>query len=229
MAAKPKATEEKRRVRNPEATRESILKAARTVLSEDGPEGLSVSRVANLAGVNRGTAYQHFATREDLLKATADWVGDQLLSDGVFASEGSENIGDRKMPASEQPVFETMESMVKFAVENPELGRIWLFEMLSSKNPSGDKFFERYKKGIEALIEGEFGHEDVDSEALAVLMLAGNFLWPVWVDAHAKSKRERSAMTKRFSREMLRLCLYGVLKPKRYPHLSKMLKEDLAS
>ena len=227
MAAKPKATEEKRRVRNPEATREAILTAARTVLSEDGPEGLSVSRVANLAGVNRGTAYQHFHTREDLLHATADWVADQLLSEGVFAARDEVVSSEKTMPAKEQPVFETMERMVNFAVENPELGRIWLFEMLSSKNPSGDKFFARYKQGIESLVAGEYGHDDVDSEALAVLMLAGNFLWPVWVNAHAKTKKERTAMTKRFSREMLRLTLNGVLKPKHYPNLIKMLKDDL--
>ena len=85
MAKKTEATPAKKRVRNPEATREAILKAARTVLSEDGPEGLSVSRVANLAGVNRGTAYQHFATREELLQATADWVAGQLISQGIFA------------------------------------------------------------------------------------------------------------------------------------------------
>src|SRR5438309_1767095 len=50
----------KRRPRDPEGTREAILEAARTRLAADGPEGLSLSEVAHLAGVNRGTAYQHF-------------------------------------------------------------------------------------------------------------------------------------------------------------------------
>ena len=60
----------KRRARNPEATREAILAAARTILAQDGQEALSLSQVANLAGVNRGTAYQHFETRENLIAAT---------------------------------------------------------------------------------------------------------------------------------------------------------------
>jgi hypothetical protein len=49
---------ENRRVRrrDPERTREAILEAARTRLANDGPEGLSLSEVAHLAGVNRGTA-----------------------------------------------------------------------------------------------------------------------------------------------------------------------------
>jgi len=45
----------------------------------DGPEGLSLSEVAHQAGVNRGTAYQHFETRDKLIKATAQWVSDKLF------------------------------------------------------------------------------------------------------------------------------------------------------
>lgn len=226
MAKKTEATPAKKRVRNPEATREAILKAARTVLSEDGPEGLSVSRVANLAGVNRGTAYQHFATREELLQATADWVAGQLISQGIFA-EAFDGESAPRLPPKEQPVYETIERMVNFAVENPELGRIWLFGMLGSEDPAGDPFFDRYKKGIEALSQSGAGREDVDSEPLSVIVLAGIFLWPVWVQAHAKSKREQAKMTKRFSRELLRFCMYGTLKPQKYPKLVALLKEEL--
>src|SRR5579863_6176588 len=67
-----------RRKRDPEGTREAILEAAREVLAQDGKEGLSVAQVAQRAGVNRGTAYQHFPTREHLLEATAVWVSSEL-------------------------------------------------------------------------------------------------------------------------------------------------------
>src|ERR1700753_2071017 len=68
-----------RRKRDPEGAREAILEAAREVLAQDGKEGLSVAQVAQRAGVNRGTAYQHFQTREQLLEATAAWVSDKLF------------------------------------------------------------------------------------------------------------------------------------------------------
>src|SRR6185295_1942393 len=68
-----------RRKRDPERTREAILEAAREVLAQDGKEGLSVAQVAQRAGVNRGTAYQHFQTREQLIVATAAWVSDKLF------------------------------------------------------------------------------------------------------------------------------------------------------
>ena len=62
-----------RRRRDPESTRVAILEAAKTVLAREGAEALSVSSVAKLAGVNRGTAYQHFQVKEDLVRATLDW------------------------------------------------------------------------------------------------------------------------------------------------------------
>src|SRR6201987_6486912 len=83
----------KRRTRDPEGTREAILEAARTRLAADGPEGRSLSEVAHLAGVNRGTAYQHFETREKLIKATAQWVSDKLFR-AVFGDP--ETIGERR-------------------------------------------------------------------------------------------------------------------------------------
>src|SRR5579871_1141738 len=69
-----------RRKRDPQGTREAILEAARQELAQDGKEGVSVAQVAQRAGVNRGTAYQHFQTREQLIEATAAWVSDQLYT-----------------------------------------------------------------------------------------------------------------------------------------------------
>src|SRR5579862_4876009 len=83
-----------RRKRDPEGTREAILEAARELLAQDGKEGVSVAQVAQRAGVNRGTAYQHFQTREQLIEATKAWVSDQLYT-AVF--------GDTDQ-AGEQPV-----------------------------------------------------------------------------------------------------------------------------
>src|SRR6266404_2291872 len=67
-----------RHKRDPEGTREAILQAAGEVLAQDGKEGVSVAQVAQRAGVNRGTAYQHFQTREQLIEATTIWVSERL-------------------------------------------------------------------------------------------------------------------------------------------------------
>lgn len=207
-----------------EATRESILAAARTVLASDGPEALSLSKVAHLAGVNRGTAYQHFKTREDLIKATVAWVSEHL-STTIFG--GLEIPEDSRSRLKEQrPVYDTISALVDFAVENPALGRIWLFELLSSPNPGDDLFFRQFKQVTQQLADSEYSQSGIDTEVLSVIILAGYFLWPEWVRAHADSDEQRQAMAGRMRREVLRLFLFGVLKADEFPQLKEMLAQE---
>ncbi|TGD71379.1 TetR/AcrR family transcriptional regulator [Mangrovimicrobium sediminis] len=209
-----------RRRRNPQATREEILAAARTVLASDGPDGLSLSRVAHLAGVNRGTAYQHFETRDDLIQATVDWVSEHLLQ-RIF---GDNDEGDGQ--PHNRPIFEAISILVDFAVENPELGRIWLFSVMSSDNPGENAFFRRFAQSTRDLAESEHSEEGIDAEALSVVMLAGYFLWPLWVRANSRTTREREAMTRRMRREMLRLMMHGVVRAESFPHLQQLLDDS---
>jgi len=212
------------RRRNKAATREDILEAARTVLASDGPDALSLSKVANLAGINRGTAYQHFETREELIKATVESVG-QHLSATIFGNLKVNKEGHWEGSDEERPVDAVVAGLVDFAVDNPALCRIWLFEVLSSSNPSEDPFFRQFKESTRELAETQYAQKDIDVEALSVLMLAGYFLWPVWVDAHATTDRQRKNMAARMRHEVLRLFLYGVLKADQFPHLQDFLKK----
>ena len=212
------------RKRNKEATREAILAAARTVLASDGPDALSLSKVAHLAGINRGTAYQHFETREELIKATIDWVSEHL-STTVFGGMGLDEDGYFS-DATNRPVYEVIAQLVNFAVENPALGRIWLFEVLSSEKPGEDLFFRQFAQSTKGLAESEESEENIDVEALSVMLLAGYFLWPEWVRSHASTEQERQGMAKRMQREVLRLCMHGVLKADKFPHLEKFLEES---
>jgi len=220
LESEPATREGARRRRNPEATREEILAAARTVLASDGPDGLSLSKVAQLAGVNRGTAYQHFETREDLIKATVAWVSEHLV-ETVF---GHHDKNGNSLDPGVQPVYEVISGMVDFAIENPELGRIWLFEILSSDNPGNDPFFKQFMQATQTMAASDVSEDGIDPEVLSVMLLAGYFLWPVWVRGRARSKKERHAMSQRMRREVLRLLLHGALRAEAFPQLEKLLK-----
>jgi AcrR family transcriptional regulator len=217
MADRVKLPAPKKRVRgtrNPDGTREAILEAAREVLAQDGQEGLSVSQVARRAGVNRGTAYQHFQTREQLIEATAEWVSEKLFH-AVYgnlvdlAGQTADSVGIRRVT----------EHLADFAMENPELGRAWLFELLSSRRPASDRFWREYESSFEELAKTEYAQPGIDTEVVSVLTLAGMFLWPVWARAHTRNAKERQQMAKRFSREILRLSLHGTLRPEKFPEL----------
>jgi AcrR family transcriptional regulator len=208
----------KRRSRNPEATRAAILDAACTLLAKDGPEGISLSEVATLAGVNRGTAYQHFETREKLIEATASWVSDKMFR-AVFGDP--ETIGERQV--EQVDVSALTDRLINFAMDNPELCRIWLLQLLSSPEPTADPFWREYEGSLARFAKTDLAQPDVDTEALSIINLAGAFLWPVWARSHAHGDEERGALAKRFTQETLRLSMYGSLQSERFPQIAERL------
>lgn len=214
------STKRPRRKRDPQSTREAILEAARQQLSQDGKEGVSVAQVAQRAGVNRGTAYQHFQTREQLIEATAAWVSDKL-----YRSVFGDPAVAREQPVESVSIAGITEHLAEFAMENPEIGRVWLFELLSSRRPANDPFWQQYLSNLERFAKTNLAQPGIDAEVVSVLLLAGAFLWPVWARAHARSAKERQQMAKRFTREVLRLCLHGTLRPEKYADLEELVRQ----
>lgn len=204
-----------KRRRDPESTRAAILEAAGTLLAKNGPEGLNVSQVAQLARVNRGTAYQHFQTREQLLDATMEWVSKKLCH-AVF--ETATPLGDPQNHMVNPR--QVAEHLIEFAMENPELSRAWLFQVLDSSRPSSDPFWTQYKSRLEQFAKSEYARPGIDCEVHSVLMLVGTLWWPVWARAHARTAKERKQMAKRFSNEALRLSLYGTMRAEKFPELA---------
>jgi len=207
-----------RRPRDPEGTRRAILEAGGVQLAKGGPEGLSVSGVAHLAGVNRGTAYQHFESRDKLIKATAEWVSEKLYS-CVFG------IGpDAPERAVEEiDVAGLTDRLADFAMDNPALCQGWLLHVLASPDPSADVFWREYEGSLRRFAATNRARANIDTEVLSVVMLAGAFLWPVWARAHAKSAKERRALSRRLAQECLRLSMYGSMQPEFYPEIASRL------
>jgi len=197
--------------RDPEQTRAAILEVAGKLMAKDGAEGLSVSQVAQLAGVNRGTAYHHFPTRSELIEATKAWVSQKLRKEvfGEFPPGSDEYT--RRDPR------EVIESLVNFAMEYPEFGRVWLYEVLSSSQPASDPFWHIYKAHIDTFVSSEYSQPGIDAEVHAVSLLVGVFLWPVWARTHAPSAAARRKMAQRYTDEMLRISLHGTLRKEKFP------------
>ncbi len=212
-----------RRPRNPAATREVILGAARSLLARDGPDGISVSAVATLAGINRGTAYQHFATREQLVAATTQSVSDQLFH-AAFGDPAS--ISDRRVEDVDITLLTT--TLADFAVDNPALCRIWFMQLLASDEPAQDPFWREYAGSLRRFTETDLAEPGIDSDVFSLLMLAGNFLWPVWTKAHEKSASERRVLARRFALESLRLAMHGSMRAEFFPQIEQLIAPDVA-
>jgi AcrR family transcriptional regulator len=198
---------------DPESTRREILQAALEILAKDGPESLSVAAVARRAGVNRGTAYQHFPTREDLAHATASWVSERIYKE--FYGGLEELAGDSEV----YPPDLALERLSGFAMNNPELSRAWLFDVMSTRGSVTDKFWKKYVAQLGEFVDAGYGRRDMDVEVFAFITLASALLWPIWVGAHARNPRARDKMQRRFFDEMMRLVLFGSLVPERHADL----------
>jgi AcrR family transcriptional regulator len=218
------AIQDKRRPRDPEATRADILEAALTLLSKEGPEAVSLSAVAVLAGVNRGTAYQHFETRENLVAATLELVSERMFR-AVFGDP--DVIGERDVEKVD--MVETTESLTTFAMENPDLCRIWLLQLLTLPDPTQDPFWREYAGSIERFARTDLAQPSIDTTVVSVITLAGTFLWPVWARSHSRDEAGRKALADRFSTEMLRLTLRGTLIEKNNPDVVKRVADGAAA
>ena len=210
--------EKTRRPRDPEATREAILEAAGTLLAKNGPEGVSLAEVAQLAGVNRGTAYQHFATRENLIQVTVQWMSGKMFR-AVFGDP--ETIGERRI--DEVDIADLADRLAAFAMENSELCRVWLMQLLASADPTSDPFWREFSSSLARFAKTDLAQDNIDTEALSVMMISGTFLWPVWARSHARDDEERRGLARRFVQEMLRLCMYGSVRPEKYPDVARRL------
>ena len=208
-----------RRPRDPIATRAVIIEAACTLLAKDGPEGISLSEVALLAGVNRGTAYQHFDTREKLIEETVAYVSDKLYR-AVLGDP--EKAGERQV--EHVNMVAVTENLATFAMENPVLCRVWLLQILSAPDPSSDPFWREYAGSIGRFAQTERAQPGIDVEVFSIITLAGHFLWPIWARSHSHDDAERAALAHRFAREMLRLSLHGTLKPEKVPEVAAQLE-----
>jgi AcrR family transcriptional regulator/transposase-like protein len=205
--------------RDPQSTRTAILEVACNLLAKDGHEGLSLTEVAQIAGVNRGTAYHHFKTREKLVKATTDWVSEQLY----WAMYGDPAKREER-PVEKWDVPELNDRLASFALKNPELCRVWLLQILASPDPGNDLFWREYQLSAARWAKSKFAQPGVDHEVTTVLTLASHFLWPVWVQAHFKGKRDDQKLARRFTDELLRLSVFGSLRAEYYPDIIKRLE-----
>jgi AcrR family transcriptional regulator len=95
--------------------RQALIDAARALLAEAGPSGLSLRAVARSAGVSQTAPYRHFVSREDMLAAVAE-DGFRRLRERMVAGAANE----RSKRALQRIAIE----YVRFALEYPAEYRV---------------------------------------------------------------------------------------------------------
>ncbi len=147
----------KQRNRNYEDTHQLLIEKAAELILESGADGVSVSALARVTGINRSTIYYHFDTRESLMSAagqksreqapSADgsvsrWVGIDNMSDcfrsnpEVIASWIDRSIADgeirERYPQWDRLVAQIADAYAELALEEPCDADVYCALVLSS-------------------------------------------------------------------------------------------------
>ncbi|MEX1311216.1 MAG: TetR/AcrR family transcriptional regulator [Candidatus Sulfomarinibacteraceae bacterium] len=56
-----------------------ILQAATEVFAEQGFAAVTVAEIANRAGIGKGTVYEYFTSKEELLFAVFEWINERIF------------------------------------------------------------------------------------------------------------------------------------------------------
>jgi len=116
-----------------ERTRRRLLDAARTLILAGGEAGISASSVAREAGVAGATFYEHFANRDDLLRALAEQLFDDLRTE--LAVQRREAL---QAPNDEERLRQEFRTPLEILSASPDLFRLALWVRHHPGSPIGD-------------------------------------------------------------------------------------------
>lgn len=176
-----------RRNKGFEETHQEMIETAVRLISEKGVEALSVSALAREMGVNRTTVYYHFETREALIAAVKTWSSEQLAR--AFGPIGSQ--------------AERTDYITRFVLENPELIKLWIEEVLSPGDmrdsyPQWDALVKGTQRSLEAAGGG-------DAEVFCVILLTSAFIGPRVFGNRVRPDEPPEKIIERFRREWQRI------------------------
>jgi AcrR family transcriptional regulator len=130
-AAKPKRPARRTQEERRRGTQEAVLKAAMTVLIEDGYEKFTTTRVAKAAGVSRGAQENYFRTKNELIVAATRYTLTQAADEAralAARNRASSDPVERFLADSKSfffsPTFLALMEIVAVSRHDPKLSKV---------------------------------------------------------------------------------------------------------
>ena len=155
-----------------EGTRRRLKEAATAEFAERGPDGTTMARIADRAGINKERLYKYFGDKQALFETVLTDELDKLAASVAPAPAGFEDIG------------EFAGRTFDYQAAHPQLVRLLLWEGLSGR-PVADEANRtaHYKDKVRAYAAAQHNgvlDGDLDPEHL-VFMIIGLAAW--WISA----------------------------------------------
>ncbi|MBO6802923.1 MAG: TetR/AcrR family transcriptional regulator [Thalassospira sp.] len=151
------------------------LQQAENILTDEGPAGLSLRRLARLTGVSEAAPYRHFDGKDGILAAVAIAAFERFAEQLESAAESHPNHEERIMALGA--------AYVQFAVENPQHFRL----IFGRERPPLDQYPELRDAADNAFDVLQRAVTSVDRKAemtLAEAASAYNRALAAWSRAH---------------------------------------------
>jgi AcrR family transcriptional regulator len=100
--------------------RERIVEEALRIVTDEGPEGVTIRALAQRLGLSAGSIYTHFRSKDELLQQVAAQGFDRLMAEAVGAME----LADPR-----EAMLEGGRRYLQFAEANPALYRLMFAEV----------------------------------------------------------------------------------------------------
>jgi AcrR family transcriptional regulator len=152
-----------------EGTRRRLKEAATVEFAERGPDGTTMARIADRAGINKERLYKYFGDKQALFET--------VLTDELA-----------KLAASVEPPTEGLEGIGEFAgrtfdyyAANPHLARLLLWEGLAGGPPADEEnrraHYQRKAMAYAAAQREGVLDDDIDPDHLVLIIIALAAWW----------------------------------------------------
>lgn len=165
--------------------RRAILAATRALLAEHGAEGVTMERVAAVAGVGKGTIFHRFGSRAGLLQ---ELIAEPALALREAVASGPPPLGPGAPPADRLVAF--FAAMTELVTDNVELVAAY---NAVPPHPRRDEFHAFWAEHVTDLLRQ--ARPDIDADAVGPLLFAALGAEPVAVMVRAgQAERVSAAM-----------------------------------
>ena len=165
MSANPVPVLPKGRRRQPDASREAILKSASIEFANEGLSGARMDAIARSAGVNKALLYYYFHDKDALYRAVLDQFFQPLFQQLIAVLDSSASAGQR--------ILDYARAHFDSIAETPHYARLFQGEMMSAgrgMSPHLSEIVDRYTRPLseqlmvtlsDGVANGEFRKIDV--------------------------------------------------------------------
>ena len=189
------------RNKHPEQTVRKILDTAESLFIEKGYDHTSLQDIIAATGLSKGAIYHHFASKEAILIAVVDRMGD-------FNSAVLAEIRDRKGLTGAEKLRELFRTsmtlsfqgkilhMLPFLIENPKFMALQMQSILGEAAP--DYILPILKEGI---ADGSIRADYPEQLAEVLLLMTDLWLHPIFRPSTPEQVRARCAFFNQFTRQ----------------------------